>query len=691
MKKVLTLALALVMTFGAMAQKTYRLNGDKQDAKKTERVRTLNVAKKSIDKDNIKKLTLNQAKAMSVQVTDVTVDFTNFEVSATITPNSDVASYVYMAADPNNEEFAMYLYFYQMFGMSVEDIVAGFADNAETPATGTQTVTMNASWVTPGEPYNIYVVATDANATSQMFTVPFTAPAIGDHGDAAVTVNAPADSMTASSVYISMTPNASTSYYYYLIYEDSDFAADNWNNDSVMNYFTTQATKNYFELAGNLTVSPNEHYTVYTLAYNIDNATDGIQTYQFSTQTVGGHGTPAVTVETPADSITATSFYVSFAPNSEVAHYYYSIWDAASIASMSWTADSVMSYMLQRDEKQYDTLAGNITKLAPGSTYNVYTLAANLDGQYSDLELYPVTTTVIGGTGTPVMTVTVDNVTAFSADLTITPNSEVAYYYYLIATDAQLQANGMTTDADVQAYLENENAKEYFELAGTVDELTMGTTYKVYAIGYNLDGTASSIAPITFTTQSLGGPGLAEVAVSVEVVDGAATISTTMNDQTAYYYLAALQNISEATDEDILAAYDGDEESKEYEDVNYDNIPLTAGVEYGVFVIPYNGNNQQGTPVAIRFTSEGVMASLVDVDMASISIYPNPAKNVVSISAPAAIDRIEMMNVLGQKVYENATIGSENTTINVSDLDNGTYFVRIFCGNKMMTKKLIVK
>lgn len=85
------------------------------------------------------------------------------------------------------------------------------------------------------------------------------------------------------------------------------------------------------------------------------------------------------------------------------------------------------------------------------------------------------------------------------------------------------------------------------------------------------------------------------------------------------------------------------------------------------------------------------MVSLVDVDMASISVYPNPAKNVVSISAPSAIDRIEMMNVLGQKVYENATIGSENTTINVSDLDNGTYFVRIFCGNKMMTKKLIVK
>ena len=689
MKKVLTLALALVMTFGAMAQKTYRLNNDKQDAKKTERVRTLNVAKKSIDKDNIKKLTLNQAKAMSVEVTDISL--ANGELTATITPNAEVAYYFYMAANPNNQEFAQYVQLLQMFGMTETDAVAALADNAEAPATGTQTVTMNASWVAPGETNNVYVVALDANENAQMFTVPFTAPALGDHGNAAVTVNVPADSITTSSVYISMTPNASTSYYYYLIYEDSDFAADNWNNDSVMNYFTTQAPKNYFERAGKLTVSPNENYTVYTLAYNIDSVTDGIQTYSFATQTVGGHGTPAVTVEMPADSVTATSFYVSFAPNSEVAHYYYAIIDSATVASMSWTADSVMSYMLQNDEKVYDTLAGNITKLAPGTIYNVYTLAANLDGQYSNLEMYPVSTTVIGGTGTPVMTVTVNNITAASADLTITPNSEVAYYYYLIATDAQLQAGGMTTDADVQAYLENENAKEYFELSGPLNGLTMGTTYKVYAIGYNLDGTASSIAPTTFTTESLGGSGLAEVAVSVEVVDGAATISTTMNDQTAYYYYAYFAGINGYGDEEIFEVVDGNAQRQFFENINIDDDPLEEGEEYGIFVVPYNGNNEQGTPVAVRFTSEGVMASLVDVDMASISVYPNPAKNVVSISAPSAIDRIEMMNVLGQKVYENATIGSENTTINVSDLDNGTYFVRIFCGNKMMTKKLIVK
>ena len=579
MKKVLTLALALVMTVGAMAQmKTYRLNNDKQDAK-TESVRTLNLAKKSIDKDNIKKLNLSQAKAMSVEVTDIAL--ANGELTATITPNAEVASYFYMAANPNNQEFAQYLQLFQMFGMTETDAVAALADNAETPATGTQTVTMNASWVAPGETNNVYVVALDANENAQMFTIPFMAPAIGDEGEAAVTVNAPADSITTSSVYLTMMPNASTSYYYYLIYEDSEFAANNWNNDSVMNYFQTQAAKSYYELSGNLRVEPNEHYTVYTLAYNINDETQGIQTYQFATGTIGGHGTP-------------------------------------------------------------------------------------------------------------VMTVTVENVTAASADLTITPNSEVAYYYYLIADEAVLQANGMADDAAVQAYLENEDEKEYFEVSGTLNGLEMGTTYKVYAIGYNLDGVATSIAPTTFTTESLGGSGLAEVTVSVEVVDGAATINTTMNDQTAYYYYAYFAGINGYDNDEIFGMVDGNAQRKFYENINIENGPLEEGDEYGIFVVPYNGNNEKGTPVAVRFTYNGVV-SLTDVAMSSISIYPNPAKNIVNISAPAAISRVEMVNVLGQKVYENATIGSENTAINVSDLQNGTYFVRIFCGNKMMTKKLIVK
>lgn len=579
MKKVLTLALALVMTVGAMAQKTYRLNSDKQDAK-TESVRTLNLAKKSIDKDNIKKLNLSQAKAMSVEVTDISL--ANGELTATITPNAEVASYFYMAANPNNQEFAQYVQLLQIFGMTETDAVAALADNAEAPATGTQTVTMNAAWVAPGETNNVYVVALDANENAQMFTIPFMAPALGDEGEAAVTVNAPADSITTTSVYLTMTPNASTSYYYYLIYEDSEFAANNWNNDSVMNYFQTQAAKSYYELSGNLRVEPNEHYTVYTLAYNINDETQGIQTYQFATGTIGGHGTPVITV-------------------------------------------------------------------------------------------------------------TVENVTAASANLTITPNSEVAYYYYLVASEADLQANGMADDAAVQAYLEDEDDKEYFEQSGTLNGLEMGTTYKVYAIAYNLDGTASSIASTTFTTESLGGSGLAEVTVSVEVVDGAATINTTMNDQTAYYYYAYFAGINGYDNDEIFEMVDGNAQRKFYENINIENDPLEEGDEYGIFVVPYNGNNEQGTPVAVRFTYNGVV-SLADVAISSsISIYPNPAKNILNISAPAAINRVEMVNILGQKVYENATIGSENTTINVSDLQNGTYFVRIFCGNKIMTKKLIVK
>ena len=46
---------------------------------------------------------------------------------------------------------------------------------------------------------------------------------------------------------------------------------------------------------------------------------------------------------------------------------------------------------------------------------------------------------------------------------------------------------------------------------------------------------------------------------------------------------------------------------------------------------------------------------------------------------------------MGQKVYENATVGVNQTTINVADLQNGAYFVRVYSENCVITRKLIVK
>ena len=72
----------------------------------------------------------------------------------------------------------------------------------------------------------------------------------------------------------------------------------------------------------------------------------------------------------------------------------------------------------------------------------------------------------------------------------------------------------------------------------------------------------------------------------------------------------------------------------------------------------------------------------------AISIYPNPATTVLNVEAEG-FSTIEMVNVLGQVVYSaNAT---SNMQINVSNLDNGVYFVRLNGANGTATQKFIKK
>ena len=72
----------------------------------------------------------------------------------------------------------------------------------------------------------------------------------------------------------------------------------------------------------------------------------------------------------------------------------------------------------------------------------------------------------------------------------------------------------------------------------------------------------------------------------------------------------------------------------------------------------------------------------------SISIYPNPATTVLNVNAEG-YNTVEIVNILGQVVYgANAT---SNMQINVSNFDNGVYFVRLNGANGTATQKFIKK
>ncbi len=72
----------------------------------------------------------------------------------------------------------------------------------------------------------------------------------------------------------------------------------------------------------------------------------------------------------------------------------------------------------------------------------------------------------------------------------------------------------------------------------------------------------------------------------------------------------------------------------------------------------------------------------------SITLYPNPTNNEVSISSESLINSIEIYNSLGQKVYTE-TINSKEKTIDISSLPSGVYVLGAKTDDGIMRKKII--
>jgi hypothetical protein len=72
----------------------------------------------------------------------------------------------------------------------------------------------------------------------------------------------------------------------------------------------------------------------------------------------------------------------------------------------------------------------------------------------------------------------------------------------------------------------------------------------------------------------------------------------------------------------------------------------------------------------------------------TIAIYPNPASNQLSITAPAHYQKVDLYDVVGNLIYE----GNINIAIQTSHLSNGVYFVKLYASDKScITLKIIIQ
>jgi hypothetical protein len=80
--------------------------------------------------------------------------------------------------------------------------------------------------------------------------------------------------------------------------------------------------------------------------------------------------------------------------------------------------------------------------------------------------------------------------------------------------------------------------------------------------------------------------------------------------------------------------------------------------------------------------------SVSDINSIDLSIYPNPAQDILRIESKQMVETISIFNLLGQRVAVQ-TANSFNSSIDVQDLTSGAYIVEIVTNNQKSTYKLI--
>ena len=75
-------------------------------------------------------------------------------------------------------------------------------------------------------------------------------------------------------------------------------------------------------------------------------------------------------------------------------------------------------------------------------------------------------------------------------------------------------------------------------------------------------------------------------------------------------------------------------------------------------------------------TNPGGITDIDGIDIAEISLFPNPATDILNITSSETISSVEIVNTLGQVVYR-AEVNADNAVCDVEGLSNGVYVVRI--------------
>jgi len=305
-----------------------------------------------------------------------------------------------------------------------------------------------------------------------------------------------------------------------------------------------------------------------------------------------------------------------------------------------------------------------IDGLQPATLYNVYVHSICDAGgsQWAG----PVTFETEPTPCLPPTDITLNNITDTSVDVSWTENGD--------ATEWEIEY-GEFGFSPGDGILIQDNDGEPGE---TIDGLQPATLYNVYVHSICNSGGSQWAGPITFQTEpaSCGSP-------SNIVVD---VITPSM------VYVTWTEN-GDATEWEIEYGETGFTPGDGTTIMDSDGIPGEAitgveeGTDYDVYVravCAFSGSEWVG-PVTFNTEEMGI-----NEFKNQMILYPNPTTGIFNIQTAERINSVSIYNLAGQKM-QISSMNKDHTSIDISNLSGGIYFVEIILNNKTIKSYRVIK
>ena len=113
--------------------------------------------------------------------------------------------------------------------------------------------------------------------------------------------------------------------------------------------------------------------------------------------------------------------------------------------------------------------------------------------------------------------------------------------------------------------------------------------------------------------------------------------------------------------------------------IDYVKVKWLSGIED----IIYDVNVNQTLNIV-----EGETLSVQEIEANKFSLFPNPTNSIINLKATETIKKIEIFNGLGQRVLSRTTSNLQEH-IDISNYENGVYYIKIYSHSSNQTSKII--